>query len=52
MASWTNISVSAQVDGTFHHHRYPDLAGSLIKGVFFQRAFVSFHQTSIKEAAN
>lgn len=44
----TNVCTRAHTDGTVHYH----FASSLVKDVFFQRAFVSYHQASIKGAAN
>lgn len=52
MASRANTSHRVHADGTVRYCRSLDSAGSLVKDVLFQRAFVSCHKASIKETAN
>lgn len=48
----TNVCTRVHADGMVHYHRNLDFAGSLVKDVLFQGAFVSCHQASRKGAAN
>lgn len=49
MATCANVSTRVHPDGTVHCHMHLDFVGSPGKYVFFQRACISCHETSVKE---